>query len=196
MSLLVTAPAVAPRHAARWIAAATAIVFLALVIVLATRAPATTRVSGSPLLGQQAPALVGSTIDGEGYNLTAERGRWVVLNFFATWCVPCRQEHPDLVRFQDRHLATGDATVVAVVYDEPASAVRRFRAEEGGDWPMVLDPSGRVALDYGVRGIPESYLISPDGVVAAKITGGVRVEDLEKLLAQAKRLPAGDQLRG
>ena len=119
-----------------------------------------------------------------------------MLNFFATWCVPCRQEHDDLVRFQARHLPTGDATVVAVVYDDPASAVRRFRAEEGGDWPMVLDPSGRVALDYGVRGVPESYLISPDGFVAAKITGGVRAEDLEKLLAQAKRLPVGTQPDG
>ena len=184
------------RHPARWLAGATGIVFVALVVVLATRAPATTRLSGSPLLGQQAPALAGRTIDGASYDLTAERGRWVVLNFFATWCVPCRQEHPDLVRFHARHLATGDATVVAVVYDDPASAVRRFRTEQGGDWPMVLDPSGRVALDYGVRGIPESYLISPDGVVAAKITGGVRAEDLEKLLARAKRLPAGDQPDG
>ena len=191
-----TSPAVSRRHAARWIAAATGVVFLALVVVLATRAPATTRLSDSPLLGQPAPPLAGTTIDGVAYNMTAERGRWVVLNFFATWCVPCRQEHDDLVRFQGRHLPTGDATVVAVVYDDPASAVRRFRAEKGGDWPMVLDPSGRVALDYGVRGIPESYLISPDGFVAAKITGGVRAEDLEKLLAQAKRLPAGTQPDG
>ena len=191
-----TAVGTTRRHAARWIAAATGVVFLALVVVLATRAPATTRLSDSPLLGQKAPPLAGTTIDGDAYDITGERGRWVVLNFFATWCVPCRQEHDDLVRFQARHLQTGDATVVAVVYDDPASAVRKFRAEEGGDWPMVLDPSGRVALDYGVRGIPESYLISPDGFVAAKITGGIRAEDLEKLLSQAKRLPAGNRPDG
>lgn len=167
------------------------VVFLALVVVLATRAPATTRLTDSPLLGQPAPPLAGTTIDGTDYDLVSERGRWVVLNFIATWCVPCRQEHPDLVRFQARHVQTRDATVVAVVYDDSVGAVRGFRAEEGGDWPMVLDPSGRVALEYGVRRIPESYLISPDGVVAAKITSRIRAEDLEELLAKAKRLPGG-----
>lgn len=66
------------------------------------------------------------------------------------------------------------------------SAVRRFREEEGGDWPMLLDDDGRIAVDFGVAGVPESYLISPEGVVVSKIVGGILDGELEELLNRAK----------
>jgi cytochrome c biogenesis protein CcmG/thiol:disulfide interchange protein DsbE len=111
----------------------------------------------------------------------------VLVNFFATWCVPCRQEHPELVRFAEAHRGTGDAEVVSVIYDDSPDAVRAFHAAQGGDWPMVSDPKGRIALDFGVAGVPESYLISPTGIVAAKVVGGVVAGDLERLLVQARQ---------
>ncbi|MGH9227102.1 MAG: TlpA family protein disulfide reductase [Acidimicrobiales bacterium] len=157
-----------------------------LVVALAARPPAATRTADSPLLGKAAPATEGTTIDGETLGLAELRGRWVLVNFFATWCVPCRQEHPELVRFQGRHDGQGDATVLGVVYSDSVEAVRRFRAEEGGSWPMLTDPKGRMALDFGVAGVPESFLISPEGVVVSKIVGGVGLEELEALLARAK----------
>ena len=104
------------------------------------------------------------------------------VNFFATWCVPCRREHPELVRFQERHQAVGDVEVVGVVYDDSVDAVRQFKAERGGRWPMLSDPGGKVALDFGVSGVPESFLIGPDGVIVAKLVGGVRADDLDLLL--------------
>ncbi|MGH9264933.1 MAG: TlpA family protein disulfide reductase [Acidimicrobiales bacterium] len=124
---------------------------------------------------------------GEAFRLPARPGRWVLVNFFATWCVPCRTEHPELVRFAEAHRHSGDAEVVSVVYDDSEAAVREFRQREGGSWPMVADPKGRIALDFGVAGVPESYLVSPGGVVAAKVIGGVRAVDLERMLAQAKQ---------
>ncbi len=177
----------APRrsHSIRLIAAAVALAAIALVIVLATSRPATTRAADSPLVGRAAPAVRGETIDGEQFDLDLLRGQWVVVNFFATWCVPCREEHPELVRFQNRHRRQGDATVIGVIYDDDVEAVREFREAEGGDWPMVIDPDGRVALDFAVTGVPESFLVDPDGRVAARIVGGVRVEDLEALLQEA-----------
>lgn len=94
---------------------------------------------------------------------------------------PCRVEHPELVRFDTAHRARGDASVVGIVYDDDPGAVRRFRAEEGGSWPMLVDPDGRIALSLGVSGVPESFLIIPDGQVAAKVVGGVRFDQLELL---------------
>ena len=165
-----------------WIAAAVAVPVLLLITVLATRQPAQTRLGDSPLLGKQAPAVEADTIDGEPFRLTDTRGRLVLVNFFATWCVPCRLEHGDLIQISQR----GDAAVVGVVYSDNVQAVREFRDEKGGDWPMLVDPRGRVALDFGVAGVPESYLIDPEGRIAAKVVGGIRAVDFDRLLAEAR----------
>ncbi len=169
-----------------WIAVAVAVPVFLLVLVLANGEPAATRSVRSPLVGKPAPPIEGTTVDGAEASLASLEGKWVVVNFFATWCVPCRQEHPELVRFAQAHEASGDAAVLAVVYSDNAQAVREFRDKEGGAWPMLTDPKGRVALDYGVAGIPESFLVSPEGVVVAKLLGGVRAADLDQLLYRAK----------
>jgi len=110
------------------------------------------------------------------------RGEFVLLNFFATWCVPCQREHPEIRDFVNQD----DTQVLAVIFDDDAPRVRRFFDERGGTWPVIDDPSGRVALDYGVRGPPESYLIAPDGIVLARIVGEVSLEGLNSLLTQAR----------
>ena len=110
----------------------------------------------------------------------------MVVNFFATWCVPCRIEHSELEKFHQAHEATGDATVVAVVFSDSSQAVKEFRSDEGGTWPMLTDPGGKIALHFGVSGVPESFLIDPDGIVRSRILGGVRAVDLDRLLAEAR----------
>lgn len=173
-------------HRARWIAAAVAVPVVLLLGVLAGSEPAGTRAADSPLLGKAAPAVEAQTLDGQNVRLDQFRGRWVLVNFFATWCTPCVDEHPDLVRFANQHRLADDADVVGVIYDDNPGAVRSFLAKNGGDWPMLVDPNGRIALDFGVAGVPESYLISPDGTVSAKLIGGVRSEALDDLLAKVK----------
>jgi cytochrome c biogenesis protein CcmG/thiol:disulfide interchange protein DsbE len=175
------------RRTVLWIALSVGVVGALLVAVLATREPAEARFSDSPLLGKPAPAATGRALDGSTMRLADLRGRYVVLNFFATWCVPCQREHPELSRFQNRHAQTGDATVLAVIFDDDVPSVRSFFEREGGDWPVLDDPGGKIALDFGVRGPPESFLIDPDGFVVSKIVGEVRADALESLVARAKR---------
>jgi len=168
----------------RWIAVGLAVAVLAFVALLATRQPAATRVADSPLVGRAAPEISGRAVDGRAVRLSGMRGRYVVLNFFATWCVPCQREHPELREFSDD--AEGKAEVLAVIFDDEPARVKQFFDERGGDWPVLDDPTGKVALDYGVRGPPESFLIAPDGVVVSRIVGEVTTEGLTSLVAQSE----------
>ena len=179
-----TAPVRRRRRIGPWIAAAVLVVLAAFIGVLATGGD--DGAVRSELIGQPAPGIVGDTIDGDTFDLAQYRGQFVVVNFFATWCVPCIQEHPELVDFEERHREIGDASVVSVVFDSRPTQVREFFAEYGGDWPVVLDPDGRTALEYGVTGVPESYLLAPDGTVLTKITGGVTAAALDDLLEQVQ----------
>lgn len=162
-------------------AVALALLIGALVAVLATAEPSTSKLADSPLLGKVAPPLHGG-----GYDLIDGAGTWVVVNFFATWCVPCQAEHDDLVAFSNAHALAGDASIVSVVFDDTPKNVKAFFKRNGGDWPVVTDTDGRIATDFGVTGVPESYLIDPSGIVRAKIVGGVVADKLEALLARAK----------
>lgn len=194
----VTAPQKPRGHLVRNIALAVAALVAVFVAVLATRDAAVTRLSDSPLLGRAAPAVGGSLVAIPGADVAGTparleladlRGKYVVVNFFATWCVPCQREHPELVRFQNRHAAAGDATVLSVIFDDEPAKVAEFFASKGGDWPVIDDPDGKIALEFGVRGPPESFLVDPEGFVLFKVTGEVDADGLERLLRQAKSGP-------
>ena len=185
-------PAAPRRRTALLAAVGVGVVLVLLVAVLATRDYSGTRTADSPLLGRPAPAVEGpSLLDGESFDLADQRGRWVLVNFFATWCVPCQVEHPELVRFDAAHADAGDARVISVVFSDDADDVRRFFEQRGGEWPVIDDPVGRVALEWGVTGVPESFLVGPDGTVQAKVVGGIRFDSLEDLLAQAQGVAHG-----
>jgi cytochrome c biogenesis protein CcmG, thiol:disulfide interchange protein DsbE len=161
-----------------------AVIAIGLVAVLATSEPAANRIASSPLVGQPAPAVQGTLLDGDAFDLGDESGRWTLVNFFATWCAPCRQEHDDLARFHERHQATGDAGVVSIVFNDEVSDARDFFDEFGAPFPVLVSDDGSIALDFGVAKVPESYLVAPDGTIVAKIIGGVTEEGLEELLAR------------
>jgi cytochrome c biogenesis protein CcmG/thiol:disulfide interchange protein DsbE len=170
------------KRPALWISGAVALVIAGLMAVLATRAPALTKVAESPLVGRVAPDVTGRGLDGATVRLADLRGHFVVLNFFATWCIPCQREHPELVKFAAQHKDRDDARVLQVIFDDTVSAARQFAEKKAVAWPVLDDPDGQVALDFGVRGPPESFLIAPDGTVLYKIVGQVDAAGLDKLL--------------
>jgi cytochrome c biogenesis protein CcmG/thiol:disulfide interchange protein DsbE len=184
----VATPTVARRsRPALWISVALAVVLALLIGVLATRDNAQTRLVKSPLVGKGVPAVVGKTVDGSSsYDIDDHQGEWVLVNFFATWCVPCQQEHDDLVRFSRAHAEAGDASVVSVVFGDKVGEVQKFFAQRGGDWPVVRDDDGALATAFGVARVPESYLVAPNGTVYGKVTGGVTFTFLQQQLATAE----------
>ncbi len=175
-----------------WIVVPVAIVAALLVALLASSEPATNRLTESPLLGEAAPSIDGIDLDGEPFSLDEHRGRWVVVNFFATWCAECVTEHPELVTLDESHSDTGDVVVVSVAFDDRAGAVAQFFDRFGGDWPVLIDDTGPIAIDYGVAGVPESYLIAPNGRVVRKIVGGVTAEFIDGEIARIEGSATGN----
>lgn len=128
--------------------------------------------------GRAAPNFALQDLDGQTVTLADFRGRLVLLNFWASWCGPCRGETPDLQALQARVGGAG-FTVVGVNQQETASDARSFAAQFGVTYPVLLDRSGEVSNAYRVgRGLPVSVLVGPDGVVLRTYIGRVSAEDL------------------
>lgn len=165
------------------------IVVAALVVVLATRAPVGERANRSALIGEIAPDASGTTIEGDQVSIDDFRGRWVVLNFFGSWCTACVEEHPELVAFYRSHQARGDATLLTVTFDDTLEAARRFFAERGGGWPVINDPENSIGVAYGIAKVPESWLIAPNGVIVERFAGKVTARELDSEIARFERGP-------
>lgn len=177
------------RRLAPLIAIPVGVVMVLLVVLLATGDPATDRIEKSPLVGQPAPAITGMTLANEPFTLDRVRGQWVVVNFFGSWCTPCIQEHPELVSFQDAHRGPADATVVSVAFADSPTNVREFFEKRGGDWPILSKDTNGIAVNYGVIKVPETYLVSPTGLVVAKLVGGVTASRLDALIDRFTAAP-------
>jgi cytochrome c biogenesis protein CcmG/thiol:disulfide interchange protein DsbE len=175
------------RRTSLWVALAVGAVVLGLVVLLATSKSATTQQqqASSPLLGKPAPDISGPMLDGGTATLSGYRGKWVLVNFFASWCIPCQQEQGDLVRFQQHHESAGDTVIFGVRFDDPdADAIRSLMTRSGARWPIVDAPDAKI--DWGVTGPPESFLVDPNGIVLTHIVGQVNSDGLDALLAQAR----------
>ena len=142
--------------------------------------------ANSLLIGRKAPAIDGRSLLNGGHTVTLSTlaGKWVLVNFAASWCVPCRQEMPQLVSFAGAHARTGDATVLMVEYDEgDLGGLTSWLRAAKANWPAVDD--GQAVVDYGVSGIPESYLVDPEGTVVAKYLGGVVAAQLNAFITRS-----------
>jgi cytochrome c biogenesis protein CcmG, thiol:disulfide interchange protein DsbE len=175
-------------HTTRWLALGVGAVCLALVALLAFR-DGTHLDRPSRLVGLRVPEVAGPSItDGAAYRIDDARGRWVVVNFFASWCPPCVREQPELARFAAWGRETGRADLVGVVFQDPDA--QEFLARNGGTWPVIDDPG--VAVAFQVANVPESFLVAPSGLVVQRIQGELRAEDLIRLIDAYEAGPSGD----
>ncbi len=133
-------------------------------------------------IGAPAPGFSLVSLDGEPISLEALRGRPVVVNFFASWCVPCIEEFPLLREAAERH-ADDDLAIVGIVYDDGPETAREFMGRHGATWPAAMDPDARVAQAYAVHGPPETYFIARDGTIAARQIGQFTERSLDEKLA-------------
>jgi len=166
---------------------------VALMVVLALafrRDPADIRTG---TVGQPAPAFALERLDAPGEVTLAEHaGKVVVVNFFASWCIPCKEETPALIRVWERY-RTSDVVVLGILYQDSPEAGRDFHRRLGATWPSAIDPGGRIALGFGVFGIPETFFIGPDGVIRGRHIGAI---DEATLLAGIEALRADARAPG
>ncbi|MGH9126793.1 MAG: TlpA family protein disulfide reductase [Acidimicrobiales bacterium] len=156
-----------------------------LVAVLATSKSASDKptVVSTPLQDKPAPDISGPLLNGGSANLYAYKGKWALVNFFASWCVPCQQEQGDLVKFQNTNAA--DTVIFGVRFDDPdIGPLNQMMSKSGAHWPVIDDPNAKI--DYSVTGPPESFLVSPGGIVLVHIVGPITDPELEQILNQAK----------
>lgn len=173
------------RRALRWLVPLSAIPVLALLAYGFRLDP---RDIPSPLVGRPAAAFTLAGFDGTPVSLEAHRGRVVVVNFWASWCVPaCYDEAPVLERnwraYRDRGV-----TVIGIDIQDTDEAARKFIDTFSLTFPNARDTTGRVSVDYGVYGVPETFFIDRAGRIRAKhvgaVTDAVFREHVDRLLAE------------
>jgi len=153
-------------------------VFTAAVVVLVLQAGASQADQTlTPIPGNlPAPDFELQDTRGRIHRLTAYRGKPVIINFWATWCPPCREEIPSMNRAW-RLLEQEDVVMLAINVGEDEDTIFMFSADYPADFPMLMDQTGKVIADYPVKGLPTTYVIAPDGSFAYRAIGGREWDD-------------------
>jgi cytochrome c biogenesis protein CcmG/thiol:disulfide interchange protein DsbE len=142
--------------------------------------------SGQAATGKPAPAIAGTALDGAAVDLASFRGRPVIVNFWASWCTPCREEFP---LFRDRLATLGPRdglVIIGVLYKDQPDLARAFLADFGATWPSLPDPDGRLAAAYRVAAPPQTYFIDRDGVLRGLQIGQVLDTDFDTQYAKIR----------
>lgn len=139
----------------------------------------------SPLVGKPAPAFALREVGtGRIVDLATLKGSPVIINFWATWCGPCWEEHPVLVA---NAKMMPNVKFLGVVFQDEESKILSFLQQRGSGYPTVVDDKGKTAIAYGVGGVPESFFLDANGVIVAKYSGPMSSDILQANLQKALR---------
>ena len=157
--------------------------FLAILVLNLGRDP---RAVDSPLIGKPAPAFSLRPVGGgTPVSLAELRGKPVVINFWATWCVPCFEEHA--VLSQTARAMGSTVQFLGVIYEDEESNVAPFLARYGRAYPALMDAGSKTAIAYGVYGVPETYFIDAQGAIVSKFVGPLDAETLAQRVRMASK---------
>src|SRR5688572_12739911 len=140
-------------------------------------------VNQDPLVGAEAPEISLATLDGQPMTLSSLRGRPVIINFWASWCLPCREEFPLLASTRTRYASEG-LEILGVVHDDGAEPARAFAASYGATWPMVIDTDDVAWNTYHGAFVPISYFVDRAGVIRAVSYGPPPADVLDQYIAK------------
>lgn len=130
-------------------------------------------------IGMQAPDFTLKNMNDKEVNLSDYRDQKVFLNFWASWCPPCREEMPDIQKLHEEY--GDDVVILAVNVGENKSTAANFMMQNGLNFPVLLDTNKSTAQNYLVRGIPTSYFLDKDGIIKEKVVGAVSYERMLEL---------------
>lgn len=171
----------------RWTICIPRLAAVALLLAACGEAPA-----GGPVrVGAAAPAYAAETLDGERAGLAQLRGKPVLLNVWATWCHPCRQEIPALEQLHRTYGPRGLQVIgVSIDAGDQEQGIREFLGEYGASYPVWLDPDSEITTAFSTMGVPNTFLIGPDGQVLWKHVGPVTADNAELLRLIERSLPS------
>lgn len=175
-----------PAGSRRWLALAPLAAFLALGVLFYVRLGAgdASKIP-SALIGKPAPAFsLPALADGHAMTEADLAGGVTLVNVFASWCVPCHAEHASLMQLaNDAGLKARGFRLVGIAYKDALENTRRFLGAKGNPFGLVaVDADGRAAIDWGVYGVPESFVMRADGVITFKFTGPITPQELETVI--------------
>jgi cytochrome c biogenesis protein CcmG/thiol:disulfide interchange protein DsbE len=178
------------KHPARIAALAVAVVVVVFGVVLALNVGSDPQEDAkqSHLVGKPAPAFDLPNLEGGRVTLADVAGKATIVNFWNSWCTPCREEAPALEEFYAAHKNDPDFAMIGIVRQDETGDVKAYVKKQNVEWTIALDPGAVAALDFGTRGQPETYAISPGGEVAAAKYGPMSSKELELFLAAARQV--------
>ena len=137
-------------------------------------------------IGNVAPAISGTALDGSSISLASFRGHPVVVNFWASWCLPCRDEFPMFKQELATRGATDGLMILGVLYKDQADLAKSFSTDFGATWPTVTDPDETIGAAYRIAAPPQTFFIDKDGVVRAVQVGEMTAATFTTLYAKVK----------
>jgi len=130
-----------------------------------------TRSTRKAVVGLDAPEFVLQDAEGGELRLSSLKGKTVFVHFWASWCKECREEMPRIQALHDRKKADPSFVFISVIYNEDPAVSRAWLKENGYAFPVYVDPDGSAARDYGLTGVPETFIIDEGGVLRQRVLG-------------------------